>query len=398
MRPLNHTATPFNQLRVFIPKSKRLPPNPHLSDIWQDAMVRALAPPPSGKTSSESRESRINTKLWYKLLAYDQRSFFTGSSVADLEVAHIFAPLRKDKAKKIEVEKFLTQQRFHHPESHRFVLDSIENAMLLESNFNIQWRDYATFCFVPAESDAKAMLTSLHEINALWQMMTDRNPGKTCIRPLDVSQAPFNQPHWDVLLLRPDALLPENQVLLISLSRAFQKPGYSERFHGTRFTNWGASGDSLVSHTEGSEPKRLPPFVARDIRAEFKQPPFSSLAMVVNAQNKVQQFVDEHRSSRGNCSAITPRIKRYADLLSDLVEAIFFVPNGNAAVYSRAAGKALRDEDHVADNTRYSNGTDAFSDLLVKKINDSNLSRKERAEAAQMLLSHLDGSPSYGKR
>ncbi|KAF9483677.1 hypothetical protein BDN70DRAFT_929026 [Pholiota conissans] len=372
MSPLKRAATQYRQLKVSIPRARPLPSNPH-TGLSRDTMSSALLPPlyPVETDSECPHEARVDSVLRHKLLACDQRSFLTGSVVADIEPAHILAPVRNDKVRKDEVEKFLTQQRFHHPKSGRFILDSVENSILLESNLYIQWRDYATFCFVPAEADAKAMLTSLRKSNTLWQEKVDCNPGKAIIRPLDMSQSPFNQPRWDVLLLYPHALLPDNQGLLISQRRTFYTPG--ETLHGdpAEWTFWWPYMNSLTRPTNNGRRDYLPPFVAQDVRAAFGEPPISSLAMIVNAQNKVQQFVDDLHASRGlYLSVIPPRIGRYADLLSDLVETIFFVPDGvDSVADSSRVEKAFRDDlDH-------SNVTGAFVDLLWKNVNDPYIRR-----------------------
>ncbi|KAK2462863.1 hypothetical protein APHAL10511_005061 [Amanita phalloides] len=51
-------------------------------------------------------------------------------------------------------------------------------------------------------------------------------------------------------------------------------------------------------------------------------PLFSSLAMVVNANSKLQSFMRDHKTSA------TPRIKMFFKLVSELMDEIFFVPRG----------------------------------------------------------------------
>lgn len=64
------------------------------------------------------------------------------------------------------------------------------------------------------------------------------------------------------------------------------------------------------------------PFLATDARAEQQVSPISSLAMVINANSKLQKFIQDHGSS------VTPRIQQFSELMSALVKEIFFVPKG----------------------------------------------------------------------
>jgi len=57
----------------------------------------------------------------------------------------------------------------------------------VEANLHTQWDLYGSFCFVPAEDDAKAMAVALHRINEQWQKLWDAS-GVCPLRPLDVSQ------------------------------------------------------------------------------------------------------------------------------------------------------------------------------------------------------------------
>ena len=55
--------------------------------------------------------------------------------------------------------------------------------MTVEASYHVQWDLYGTFCIVPAEDDALAMLTALRTSNQQW-IVNDivDNPA----RPLDV--------------------------------------------------------------------------------------------------------------------------------------------------------------------------------------------------------------------
>ena len=64
--------------------------------------------------------------------------------------------------------------------------------MTVEASYHVQWVLYGTFCIVPAEEDARAMLTALRTSNQQW-IVNDivDNPA----RPLDVrllSQASYS--------------------------------------------------------------------------------------------------------------------------------------------------------------------------------------------------------------
>ncbi|KAF9483678.1 hypothetical protein BDN70DRAFT_929027 [Pholiota conissans] len=352
-------------------------------------MVRALAPPPYPEDSADKEcynEARIDTILRYKLLACDQRSFLTGSAVADLEPAHIFEPIRKDKVRKDEVEEFLTQQRFHNPQSKGFVLDSVENTILLESSLHVQWRDYGTFCFVPAKEDAIEMPNSLHRSNALWQEEAYRNP-KHCLAAPFCPATLGCRPHF------PHLLLPEFQTLAIAKDQPIHVPGGPvQGFFKKRcpdWTYWVAGSDSLALdynirqdiHTSW----RLPPFLSRDARAELGHPPVSSLAMIVNAQSKIQQYAADN--------AHRP-LDDWPNLLSELVAAILFVPKGidNEAQSSQVA-KAFRPHEGkgTTDESYYPNEVEVA--LLWKKATDPFIEKKERSDAAMKLMFYCHQLP-----
>ena len=63
------------QVRVFIPPVKKLPPNPHIGRA-SDALLRALAPPSetAGTDSEWSPESSEDKGLRHQLLASDLSS------------------------------------------------------------------------------------------------------------------------------------------------------------------------------------------------------------------------------------------------------------------------------------------------------------------------------------
>ncbi|KAF9472102.1 hypothetical protein BDN70DRAFT_819137 [Pholiota conissans] len=384
MPPLADILPKLKQLRVAIPKTRRLPPSPQIER--EEGMIRALAPPPhSGEIDKECpHESRIDMILRYKLLACDQRSFLTGSAVPDIEPAHILAPIRNDPVRKAEVEKFLTQQRFHCPQSKDFVLDSVENTILLESNLHIQWRDYGAFCFVPAEHDAKVMLAALRESNVEWEYQVRRDCDDR-IRPLDLSQPPFRKPHWDVLILRPNSFLPEGQMIAIANERDLLVPGAKTMGHVSykypkSWSYWQQYGDIL---SNSHRCRFLKPFVVENVRQELELPQISSLAMIVNAQNKVQQYIDE------TDGRIAPRVRVYAGLLSDLVAAIFFVPSfmDNVAESSQVAIAARAHEVEGVSVDEHSFSDEEFA-ALWKEATDPCVGEKQRSDAMMKFMFH----------
>ncbi|KAJ3481693.1 hypothetical protein NLJ89_g12190 [Agrocybe chaxingu] len=172
------------QWRVTIPASKELPSIPNL------APGRVPPSTTGGDSQSSHREPKNSKILRYRLLTCDQRSFLTGSRRVDMQAAHIISTVREDDRRKKNVEELLTQQRLHHSSFQTFDLDSIINGILLEATYHVQWDVYGTFCIVPAEDDARAMLSALRTSNQQWTVheFNDRPA-----RPLDVR---FSYPPW----------------------------------------------------------------------------------------------------------------------------------------------------------------------------------------------------------
>ncbi|KAF8972732.1 hypothetical protein BDZ97DRAFT_1782429 [Flammula alnicola] len=419
------------QYRVVIPSCKRLPPNPHIGG--PDALSCALVPPSeTADTNSEwSPESRADKGLRHMLLANDQRSFFTGSAAADLQAAHIITAVRRNAERKRQVEAYLTQQRLHPPMLDSFFLDSISNAILLEANLHTQWDLYGTFCFVPTEDDANAMLQELRTCNETWRQRQHTLAGSASViraaRPLDISKPPFSRPRWEIVVLHPHALLPDRQPLAIAQNRSLYVIGQPLPPTPSTWTFWIASGDRLFSLQQSD--KYLDPFMATDVRGEFYI--LSSLAMVINAHCKLEQFMQDHGGSASE------RVKRFAQLISELVTEIFFVPQHgyvsvaalahsqpesqdvpttagavpsqpapqagqfSAAGNSHIVGPAADATMDAADPTVGDDGfgtveapeipdadgmTDSEFRLVASKANDSHLDAKERANAAMMMI------------
>ncbi|KIM37120.1 hypothetical protein M413DRAFT_278282 [Hebeloma cylindrosporum] len=234
-----------------------------------------------------------------------------------MQAAHIINTVRKDDQRKWAVEELLTQQRLQ--ASSYFELDSIINCILLEASYHVQWDVYGTFCIVPAEDDAQAMLAALKTSNQKW-IVNEALPRP--FRPLNVSLAPFYQPKWDVVVLHPQGFLPDGETLPFAEGRYFHTPTSPPPQNTVTWTYWIPLGDQLVSASNPNIP--FPPFTPQDARSRTQTtlPPISSLAMVVNAHAKLQSFMTRHSAEA------TPRIRMFAKLVSELMDEIFFVPEG----------------------------------------------------------------------
>ncbi|KAF8436284.1 hypothetical protein L210DRAFT_3549265 [Boletus edulis BED1] len=372
-----------NQLRVFIPLVKKLPPNPHIAR-GTEPLQRALAAPSETTDVDRERfiEPREDKSLRHRLIAYDQMSFFTGSASADLQAARLIKTVRSNTARKKEVEDFLSQQRIHDPSSFRFLLDSPTNAILLEASLHVHWDRYGTFCIVPSESDAEAMLNTLTVLNTEW---AKSDPINAPVRPLDISQPPFANPRWDIVVLHPHALLPDRQPLVIARDRTFYVQGQPPPMSRLTWTSWIAYDDNLRSETPPHDP--LPPFVVENVRSTLNQPILSSLAMVINAYYKLDQFMRDHGSSASS------RVRWFADQMSMLVTAIFYVPPHYPQVTACGTMSSVsHDENNVLDaveppETVADDGlTDSEFRLVAARARDPLLDPNQRADAAMMML------------
>jgi hypothetical protein len=93
-----------HQYRVKLPPVRKLPPNPLIGPA-EDAWARALAlPSDTSQTDSElPPEFRSDKTIRQLLLASDQRSFLTGSAVADLRAARLINTVRNNSTRKMDV-------------------------------------------------------------------------------------------------------------------------------------------------------------------------------------------------------------------------------------------------------------------------------------------------------
>ncbi|KIM41710.1 hypothetical protein M413DRAFT_27302 [Hebeloma cylindrosporum] len=311
------------QWRVSIPASKKLPPLPN---------PFGLVPPSTAGGDSEAShlEPEDSKILRYELLNCDQRSFLTGSRRADMQAAHIINTVRKDNQRKAVVEELLTQQHLHHPTFANFDLDSVIN---VEANYHLQWDLYGTFALVPAMDDASAMLGALKASNKKWVATSQPKHHETSPAPRyssftpglllhpQVGLAPFDHPNGTLSSSIRKASSPIARRFQLP-SRYFQTSTSQRPQNAVTWTYWIASGDQLVSASDSNI--LFPPFTAKDARSliQITLPPISSLAMVVNANAKLQSFMTHHSVEA------TPRIRMFAKVISELMDEIFFVPTG----------------------------------------------------------------------
>lgn len=147
------------------------------------------------------------------------------------------------------------------------------------------------------------------------------------------------------MVLHPRALLPDRQPLVIAQDRTLY-PLDGEAAQSTSsitWIYWIAVEDHLCSVSPPHVP--LDPFVVPNVRSAYGKPCLSSLAIVINAHYKLDQFMQ-------NCSSsASPRVQRFAELISDLVTAIFFVPQADNDVPTTINGHAQVSQqgDHTAE-------------------------------------------------
>jgi hypothetical protein len=120
-------------------------------------------------------------------------------------------------------------------------------------------------------------------------------------------------------------LLPDRQPLVIAQDRTLYRQGEAAQpTSSITWTYWVAIENHLCSASPPHAP--LDPFIVPNVRSAYDKPLLSSLAMVVNAHYKLDQFMRDHGSSA------SPRVQRFAQQMSDLVTAIFFVPKNYRGV------------------------------------------------------------------
>ncbi|KAJ3501797.1 hypothetical protein NLJ89_g9180 [Agrocybe chaxingu] len=354
-----------------------MPPNPHIrAGPADDVLARALAPPSeTAETDSElSPEVPALKELQQKFLVCDQRSFLTGSASADLQAAHIINAARKPnhQVRKMEVPTAST--------SGGFLLDGPSNAILC---LHLQWNTYGTFCFVPAEPDAKAILDALRQSDRDWKKHYEATHDFP-VRPLDITAPPFDNPHWDVIILHPHALLPDGQPILISQTRTFYLPGQPVPEPGLSWKGWIPSVDRLCSMSEPHEP--FPPFTAQDVRKHFGHPSVSSLAMIINAHWKLDHFMGEHAGSA------TPRVKNRRSRGQPATASLgagHVDPSGETSALSsgsRPSGAPEFETPEAPEDEDEDGLTNTEFRLLSAQARDLALDSRQRANAAMIML------------
>jgi hypothetical protein len=120
-------------------------------------------------------------------------------------------------------------------------------------------------------------------------------------------------------------LLPDRQPLVIAQDRTLYRQGeVAQPTSSITWTYWIAVEDHLCSVSPPHAPRD--PFIVPNVHSTYDKPLLSSLAMVVNAHYKLDQFMRDHGSSA------SPRVQRFSQQMSDLVTAIFFVPQTYSGV------------------------------------------------------------------
>ena len=202
-------------------------------------------------------------------------------------------------------------------------------------------------------------------------------------------------------------MLPERLLLAIAENRTFYEFSLPPPTSTVNWTWWVTSNDCLIQASAPNAP--FLPFKAVDMRKNPLIPPISSLAMVVNACCKLAQFMKDHGSSA------TPRVQDFAALMDDLVEEIFFVPEGFTSVAQVSSSAQVPQEDqgmsskissqvvqadtgHGFENPSLGSikapeepdPDDGLTDLEFRLVSaqahDPSLGRKERANTAMMML------------
>ncbi|KIM37123.1 hypothetical protein M413DRAFT_31073 [Hebeloma cylindrosporum] len=139
-----------------------------------------------------------------------------------MQAAHIINTVRKDSQRRRSLKSFLPNSVFAiQPSRYLIWIASLMSLHTVETSDHVQWDVYGTFCIVPTEDDARAMLTALKTSNQKW-LVTGNN--RTPARPLDVGLAPFDRSKWDVIVLHPQGFLPDGEPIAIAQGRYFQTP------------------------------------------------------------------------------------------------------------------------------------------------------------------------------
>ena len=213
------------------------------------------------------------------------------------------------------------------------------------------------------------------------------------LRFSQIKKEPFVVKECVLLVLRPDLFLPENRPLSINTNRLLRGP------KGTSWTQYRLQdGSSYLINSSDEE------FTKFDYVSERDQDQALSIfSLLVNANSKLQAA-----KKRGN---YPPDTRVYITYVEEVIETIFFVPDGLEKIPPGLQKEAsfpvppvlscLSDKTHVEfeDSNYYSeedkeddepdriNGlTFSEMDSVLQKVSDGTISGQERAEAAMLML------------
>jgi len=237
---------------------------------------------------------------------------------------------------------------------------------------------YAAIAILPVEDVLKSVLQILEKSNSCWDMNIQQG-GSTLIRPLFFP--PYKAIPWQVLVLHPDAVCPEESPIVIlenpSLGRvknplwinhypvhftlcdSNQKPRVF--FHGDPHDVGGKGLISIIPTTR-SDPESV-----------------SVMAAIINANSKLQ-----HAKNFNYPSAMDPNILALTDLCEKIVAEFFKRPSISSLPHNF---EEADDFDNLTPSDEWENGlTHSEFQILLQKARDSKLGANERADAAMMML------------
>lgn len=132
---------------------------------------------------------------------------------------------------------------------------------------------------------------------------------------MQVTQHPFVSPEWDVVVLRPSGLRPKSQPLNICEPRdLITEKGAPP----PRWVRWTCEGVHYL-HPPGKPSVKRPPFRTVTLRPVWES--VSSLAMVINAHWKLQQYI-----AQPDVRPVEWHIWNVGRAISELYQEIVFIP------------------------------------------------------------------------
>ena len=182
------------------------------------------------------------------------------------------------------------------------------------------------------------MLEALRKINEDW---AKHDPSEGYVRSLDVCfyfvvsrttdsssidiQATFCHTTLGDCRPSPSCIAPRSPAACHCQDRTLYRHGEAAQpTSSITWTYWIAVKDHLCSASPPHAP--LDPFIVPNVRSAYGKALLSSLAMVINAHYKLNQFMRDRGSSA------SPRVQWFAEQMSDLVTEIFFVPQTYSGV------------------------------------------------------------------